>query len=252
MNILKYIKNLYTGSENLIIQLSIFALCGVMAISFNETFAAYTGGSIYAVFASPENNMAILYTLLGFTIFIYLTGYSYRFVNGLFNEENKVQLPSISLNCFTTFLKVFPVMFVWGIYIAILSGVGLFLTKNVILFFIWSLLILILLPFINLIFIRFAKDFKYTKEIFNPLTLLKFIDKSFMSVILFLIQFIIGAAIISALIGFGTRFAINLQSRNAQLIGLLSIICIGAYLEQMLNFAYYQGMTKIAKDKILD
>lgn len=245
MNILKIIKELYTGKENLVAQATVFALVGIMAISFNEITSMFTGYTLYSVFAVPSNTEIIIFSMLGIMIFIFFLGYSYKFVHDSYENET-TELPSISMNCFTTFIKVFPVMFVWGLYIGFMLflGLNIFGTARIELY-IYSVFLLILLPFINMVFVKFAKDFKYSREIFNPLIIVKIMSKTFTKVLLFILQFILVGFLIS-LLGICIRFSVN-GSRTVQIISILSIMCIAAYLQQVLYFAYYKGLTEIIK-----
>lgn len=248
MNILKIIKELYTGKDNLVAQIGIFALIGIMAISFNEVFSVFIGNTLYAVFTVPSNNEVIIFSMLGIMIFIFFTGYLYKFVHDSYENET-VSLPSISMNCFTTFVKVFPVIFVWGIYLAIMMYIGLILFGiNHIVFYGYSILLLILLTFINMIFIKFSKDFKYHLKYFNPLIIIDFMKKTFGKVFVFLIQFIILGLIISKVNLFLLKLSINGQSRTVQLISVLTVICLISYFQQILNLAFYKGLTDIIKE----
>lgn len=245
MNILKIIKELYTGKENLVAQATVFALVSIMAISFNEITSVFTGYTMYAVFAVPSDFEIILFSMLGIMIFIFFLGYSYKFIHDSY-ENDKTELPSVSMNCFTTFIKVFPVMFVWGLYLGLMLflGLNIFGTSRIELY-VYSVFLLILLPFINMVFVKFAKDFKYSREIFNPLIIVKIMSKTFTKVLLFILQFILVGFLIS-LLGICIRFSVN-GSRTVQIISILSIICIAAYLQQVLYFAYYKGLTEIIK-----
>ena len=71
MNILKCFINLYTGKDNLIIQFSIFALCGIMAVAFNALYSMFTGFSLYAIFAAPGTNETIVWALILVVLFLY-------------------------------------------------------------------------------------------------------------------------------------------------------------------------------------
>lgn len=247
MNILKIIKELYSGKENLIAQLTIFALIGIMSISFNEVISVFTGNTLYAVFTTPSNEEVVIFSMLGIMIFIFFTGYLYKFVHDSYKNE-VTALPSVSMNCFTTFLKVFPVMCVWGIYLGILAfaGIALFRIYEV-QFYLYFAFLLILLPFINMVFIKFSKDFKYDLKIFNPVHVVFIIRKTFFKVLLFVLQFITLGLIISVINGFLLKTAINGQSRTIQLILVLTVICTCSYLHQVLNLAYYKGLTEIIK-----
>ena len=247
MNILKIIKELYTGKDNIIGQITIFALVGIMAIAFNEVISVYTGNTLYAIFVVPSNSEVIIFSMLGIMIFIFFTGYIYKFIHENYESETAC-LPSVSMDGFTTFIKVFPVLFVWGLYLGLMvfAGLVLFGSASVELYA-FLIILLVLLPFINMVFIQFAKDFKYHRRIFNPLIVAAIIKKTFIKLLLFLLQFIIAGIIISAINVFLLKYAMNGQSRTIQLISVLSVLCICSYLQQVLNLAYYKGLTEIIK-----
>lgn len=247
MNILKIIKELYTGKENLVAQTAIFALVGIMAISFNEVISVFTGNTLYAIFTVPGSDETIIFSMLGIMIFIFFTGYIYKFIHENYECE-KAQLPTISMDCFTCFAKIIPVIFVWGIYLGLAGYLGLILFGvNHIEFYAYVLFLLIILPFINMVFVRFAKDFKYNLDIFNPLSIAKIMKKTFVQVFLFILQFVALGAIISFLSGLGFKGAIDAQSRIAQLLCVLTVLCVSSYFQQVLNLAYYKGLTEIIK-----
>ena len=247
MNILKIIKELYTGKNNLTAQLGIFSLISVMSISFNQIISMFTGNNLYAVFSVPSNTEAAIFAILGIMIFIYFTGYIYQFVHESFNQDN-TELPSISLNCFTTFIKTFPVMFVWGLYIALIwYAECLLYSVNQIESILLFIFLLLLLPFVNMVFLLFAKDFKYDCKYFNPLIIVRLIKKTFFPVFLFMIQFLIIASIIIIINTYLFKYAINEHSRIVQLTLILLVLCISSYIQQILNLAYYKCLTDIIK-----
>lgn len=247
MNICKIIKELYTGKNNLVAQLGLFGLIGIMAISFNEIVSAFTGYTLYAIFSAPSDNEIIFFSMLGIMIFIYFTGYIYQFAHESFDNE-QTQLPSISMNCFTTFIKMFPLLLVWGIYISLILSINytLFYLYQVE-FWIFLIFTIALFPFINMVFLSFAKDFKYIPKLFNPIILIQIIKKSFVKVFLFLLQFIIAGTILSLISAFFFKYSFSWQTRHTQLLYILIILCISSYFQQILNLAYYKGLTQILK-----
>ncbi len=247
MNIFGIIKELYTGKDNLIAHLGIFSLVGIMSIALNEVISVFTGNTLYAVFTVPSNCEVVIFSMLAIMIFIFFIGYMYKFVHDSYETEF-TSLSSISMNCFTSFIKVFPVMFVWGLYLGLMLFIGfvLFGTKNIE-FYVYLGFLFILLPFISMVFVKFAKDFKYSKNIFNPLILAEFMRKTFVQVFLFLLQFVAIGILVSIINVFLLSISMDGHTRTEQLILLLSIICVISYVQQVLNLAYYKGLTEIIK-----
>ena len=99
MNIFGIIKELYYGKDNLIAQLGLFALIGIMTIAFNEVISAYTGNTLYSLFAVPSEFEVIIFSLAAIIVTVFFTGYIYKFVHDSYTNE-KIELPSISMNCF--------------------------------------------------------------------------------------------------------------------------------------------------------
>ena len=247
MNILRIIKELYTGKNNFIAKLGLFGLIGIMAISFNEIVSAFTGYTLYAIFSMPSDKEIIFFSMLGIMIFIYFTGYIYQFVHESFENE-QTRLSSISMNCFTTFLKMLPVMFVWGIYLGLIFFVSYTLFYiNKLEFWVFLIFIIAILPFINMVFLIFAKDFKYEYKLFSPIILVSIIKKYFVKVFIFLIQFVIIGALLSTVSAFLFKYSFSWQTRHMQLLYILLLLCISSYFQQVLNLAYYKGLTDILK-----
>lgn len=249
MNILRIIKELYGGKENLTAQFGIFALAGIMAIAFNEVISVFTGNTMYSVFVAPSNAEVIIFALIGMTVFLFFAGYMYQFVHENFKSDDTV-LPSISMNCFVTLLKTFPIIFVWGLYIGLALIVGhIFLNISRLEFFVFLTFLLILLPFINIVFLLFVKNFKYQKKLFNPLVLVRLMQKTFVPVFIFIIQFFCVGIILSIISGILFQFALLEQSRNIQIVLILLILCVNTYTQQVLYLAYYKGLTQIIKNE---
>lgn len=247
MNILKILKELYTGKSNLIAQLGIFSLIGIMIISANQVVSAFTGNTLYSVFAAPSEGEVIIFALTGIMLFIYFSGYLFKFVHESF-DSSETELASISMDCFPIFLKTFPVMFIWSVYVgfALLLGYLLF-TINRLEFFAYIILILILLPFVNMVFIIFAKDFSYSKQIFNPGIVVKLMSKTFVPAALFLIQYLFSGLVVSIIFGFIFTFISYVNSREQQILSILLILSVSSYIQMILNLVYYKGLTEILK-----
>ena len=249
MNILNIIKELYTGKENLVAQLGLFALIGMMTISFNEIISLYTGNTLYAIFSTPSYNETIVFCLIGITIYIFFKGYTYQFVHENYHCES-TQLPSISMNCFVTFIKVLPVILTWSLYTFLILYIASLIFMNRFELYIFIIFMLILLPFINMVFVLFAKDFKYELKIFNPIVIANIMKVTFIPVFKFLIQFIIMEAIFIFIIHISLIYSINKCSGIYCIFQILSIICIGSYIQQILNLAYNKGLTHIIKTEL--
>jgi len=251
MNIFGIIKELYCGKDNLIAQLGLFALIGIMTIAFNEVISAYTGNTLYSLFAVPSEFEVIIFSLAAIIVTVFFTGYIYKFVHDSYTNE-QAELPSISMNCFVTFLRLVPLGVVWGIYLFFIIYIGLLLFSYGVILYIFLVALGILLPFINIVFLLFAKDFKYNSRLFSPGIIVNIMKKSFVPTLLFVIQYILIMFIVLAVCVFVSTYIYGLNvSRFSQLIYTLVALCIGSYIQQVLNLAYYNGLTKIIKKNLI-
>ncbi len=141
-----------------------------------------------------------------------LSGFYVKFLNKRFDDVEGI--PCFDASCILQGLKVLPLYLVWIIYIGIpfillfaggLFGVvGAYGSVNMSLtnifssvFFIFLLCIILILllfvvsPFVSLIFIKYAQNFEYTPDLFNPLTLFRNMKAAFKDVILVALKFIL-------------------------------------------------------------
>lgn len=246
MNIFSIIKELYTGKENLVAQLGIFALAGIMSISFNQIISIFTGNTLYAIFAPPSDIEAIIFSLTGIMISVYFIGYMYQFVHESYNQQY-AELPSISMNCFTTFIKMFPIIFVWTLYVLIALYASSFILMNRIEFYVFVIFLMIIIPFVNMVTLLFSKDFHYESEFFNPIIIAKLMNKTFSYVFKLLIQYLLLVIIIASLSGVLFNYLIINCSGILRMLFILLILCLSSYVQQILNLAYYCGLVKIIK-----
>jgi hypothetical protein len=248
MNILKAIKNLYEGEDNFAIHLSIFAITGIIAIAFVNISSLFMGNSIYSIFYNPGDWEIIIFSILAIMLLIFFIGYKFKYTNRLLNNKNS-SLPSVSMDCFSIFAKMFPIFLIWGIYLsAFLILCGTILGPSILNSKIAKILILLLIPFINIIFILFTQDFKYRKYLFNPLIICNAIKNTFFSVLLWITQYLILFIIIT--IGFKLlfNFSFNCETRIAQLSIILFITSLSGYVQEIINLAYINGIAKIVKE----
>ncbi|MBP3846620.1 hypothetical protein J6I39_02600 [bacterium] len=252
MNILRIIKELYAGKNNLTAQIGLLALLGIAAISYNEILSFFTGNTLYAVFATPTDIEIIIYAMSAIMISIFFIGYIFKFVHESYSED-KIELPSVSLNCFTIFAKFLPLMFIWSIYLFIAIYVFILLFGFGIVELSISLLILLtLLPFINIVYFLFAKNFKYDIKLFNPLIIPQIMQKTFVPVAKLVAQYLLTGFVIGFI--FSILLIIPYKSQCSQIvrmISILAIICINIYCYQVLNLAFSRGLTDIIKKNLI-
>lgn len=251
MNILKSIKNLYKGEDKTAIHLSIFALTGITAVAFVNIVSLFIGNSIYSVFSTPKDEAVIIFSLASIMILFFCTGYNYKYSHKLFKDENSA-LPSVSMDCFVIFSKIFFLWFVWAIYFmalyitgGILFGTGVF---NILFF---GVAIPVLAPFSIIIYILFAQDFKYKKYLFNPLLILKIIKQTFIPVFLLFLQIFLLFFVILFCFKFLFKASLLLNDRFLYMVITLLLTSISGYLQEIINLAAIKEYTNIAQKHIL-
>lgn len=252
MNIFKSLCKLYSTKHNWITQLSIFALTGLGAISFVNTVSLLLPNSFYNIFAPVKNDaIGSVFAILGLMIFIFFVGYKYKFTNQIL-KDGSIELPSISLDCFVIFSKVFPLFLVWAIYLFLLCFAGdlLFGYPSIEGLFI-ILLTLVFLPFIHLIFVVYSKNFTYKQEFFNPIFMFRLIKMTYIQILLLIISTGIILYAGSSLTQYIFSHIPNFDFKYFEVKYALLTICICWYFQEVLSLAYFQSAGHIIRQKYL-
>jgi hypothetical protein len=251
MNILQSIKNLYKGEDKIAIHTSVFALTGITAIAFVNIASIFLGHSIYSIFSVPKDAEAIIYSIIGITIFIFFTGYKFKYVNRLFADENSA-LPSVSLDCFTIFAKIFPIIFLWAIYTFIFYIIaGTILGVTVLKGILPTFLAILLFPFLNAIIVLFSENFEYKTCFTNPLLIFSIMKRTFVPIFSWIFQFLILFIIVSLFFKFMFQYTYSSHTKLFQLSLTLILTCISGYVQEIMNLAYLNGIVNILKEKYL-
>lgn len=251
MNILRSIKNLYKGEDKTAVHLSIFALAGITAVAFVNIISLFIGNSVYSIFSTPKDEAVIIFSLASIMILFFFTGYNYKYSNKLFQDENSC-LPSISMDCFVIFSKIFFLWFVWAIYFFALSVIinllfgPLFYNS-----FFLGIFMPVLIPFLIMVYILFAQDFKFKKYLFNPLLVFKIIKKTFIPVVILAVQILLIFFVLLICFKFLFQSLLIFKSRIFYMVMTLIFTCISGYLQEILNLACIREFTEIVKNKIL-
>src|SRR5574344_315396 len=235
MEVFQYIKKIYQGEGAFYKHLSLFSIIGVMTLLLNNYVASIIG-SMYNGFLgyAPFNNNEISFDLFfGLMIIIFLFGYSSKF----------------SLSSYSIFVKFWPLVLAWGIYIFILLFAGISLLPSY-LFFIFAGGMFFLLPFISLICVYFAKDFYSDKKLYNPLFLLKVIKCSIIDMIILTIKTILVAIIPVVILYVFFRYSYLIKSSALQLGIRLFGLCSGMYFILIIKYIYLSGLVEISNEKL--
>lgn len=239
--------------------------------------------------------LASVFLVLSIIPGISLLGYYVSFIH---NRLNNIEgIPFLDKEVLFNGLKSIPVFFVWGFYSFILFLSALFLiflasftastlvddnlikVLLVILFLLFFMLLififsLLISPFILLVYVKYSENFKYSAEIFNPLTIISYMRKAFKDTIFtcfkfvavsfvmnFLTQFIITLLYIFVFLLLMVLFLCGIKTFNFQNIDTSTIIvssCVLAisfvifsYVSTLIQYAYIDNLVDIYKDKIL-
>lgn len=253
MNILKHIKGIYQGKNNLSNHISLFSIFGIMTIVLNNYIASNLSSMYASYFGfAPAANLEIyIDIIIGVMLLIFSVGYFYEFVNNSYSESDK--LPELSLKPYCYFFKMLPIALMWINYMAFFTLLGFNMFKiDSPMFALYYALLFCLIPFVDIILILYAKDFKFTIEAINPLKLVKIIDKTFSSVILLLVKIFITAIIPICIIYLSFRYSVLIKNSFVQLGLRLGTVCISVYLVNILRYIYSVGCVEIIKNKLLD
>lgn len=253
MNILKHIKGIYQGKNNLSNHISLFSILGIMTIVLNNYIASNLSSMYASYFGfAPATNLEVyIDVIVGVMLLIFSIGYFYEFVNNSYSEVDK--LPEVSLKPYCYFLKILPIVLMWLNYITFLALLGFNMFKfDSPMFAVYYALLFCLIPFIDIFLMFYAKDFKFTFDAINPLKLVKIIDKTFSSVILLLVKIFITAIIPICIIYLSFRYSVLIKNSFVQLGLRLGTVCVSVYFFNILRYTYSIGCVEIIKNKLLE
>ncbi len=254
MEVFKNIYQLFNTRQALIRQISLFSLVGLLIIFFNNFTSSWTNLLFNNFYINPPSGIwgIRLSLAAAILIFIYITGYTYKLLSSV-NPDGKFTMPDFDLEPFAVFVRMIPIFLIWIIHYLIMFIVGSFVvyklnpSGNNYLFY---AIMLCFLPFIFIIFAKFAGEFKYRLKYFSFSYLLKVIDKSLGDVIFLSLEIIIPAAIAFAAI-YGAFEATAVIKSDIWLFGCrYFIVCLSAYLFVILELTYLTGLAKIAQKSI--
>ena len=280
--------NLYTGENFAKKHLLYFLLL---------LFPALSGTAFNLIDKDNTSATNGMYGLLGL-IFIPFAIPALLTIFGLFlkfihNKLNDIQdlFPMTDKNCIKQGFKATPLFLAWCFYyitfliffitFIILSALCMAQFKDnpsILLIMLGAIIILLvamitlsilLAPFVNIIFIKYAKNYEYNRDLFNPLTLIKFMKDifkpvfivalkflliTFLSNIVLYILFIIAVFVFSV-----TAYAIGGENVFNSHFGILLIFTgtaiatwIMSYFQGIISFAYFDNITEIYKAKYLE
>jgi len=244
MNIFCYIKDLFASKNNLLMQVIIFSISGIIAICLNNCLGAVIG-SYYESFLgyAPVSNIEqIIDFILAIMLILLMFSYGYVYSSRFLNTEGSLNLPEVTMTSYIVLIRIIPVIVVWLFYFWAAFILGKFLfAKNGLLLVIFEFLVLLLLPSVFLLLVSFSKDFMYRKIFFNPFIIFSIIKKYMLKNFIILIQVfflnIVSLALVIGVFYIASKFKLPLSQVCIRILGL----CIGVYLINIINLAYMRG-----------
>ncbi len=252
MNFLTELKSIFTGRHNLYCQLSIFSLIGLMAVFLNNKLTTLLGGiyGAYFGFAPYTPYLTYFQFLASIIIFMYLVGYLFKYSHDIFNS-NSQNLPEISLDCFSVFLKSAPLILAWLSYYLIFSVIGLmsFYVFSPQLY-IYTAVLICFLPFVPLCFAKFSQNLNLEWKYFSPIFAIRLIDKIFFPMLFLIFLTAIFAGVFGGLIYLIFFGANHLSTDTLKISVRIFGICFGMYFLYILSLAYIGQCAKLIKQNI--
>lgn len=251
MRTFDYLKQLYSGRNVLQNHISLFSLIGIMVILLNNVFSVLWNKLLVNFFSVPPSSSLELWLdmFFGFLILIYLLGYRYRYINSVLNGGDG-SLVEFNLEPFVVILKVFPMIVLWHVYMAIFAAVGtavLMSVGHVGLYYLFASVVICLTPFLYLILIDFSKDFKYERKYFSPRRIFLFLEKYLGGVIYLFVELFVISLIPAGIIA-GIFFSVKFVQAEALKLGLqLAALCLGVYFAIILKYVLSRGLAELIK-----
>ena len=293
-NVLNMLKSLYKG-ENVAKKHWLLALL-LLLPTLAGAFVGYIDKD------TPKDLMIIL-LIIAFVILVIsiapliaLSGMSFSFMHNRYHNKEE-GIPMCNLDMIKTGLKAIPLVLVWGVYSLIFvlflltlcfapviitavsnqnsDNLGLYIGSillSVLFCFLVCFILYLLTPFFSYVSITYAKTFKYSAKIFNPLIIIGFIKKAFKSSVLVALKYIVVNIILSFatsffyMIGFLIVFAFGIAAaitlpENVELTSvpwfvILSIIIaalmglVQTYASTVVGYGMVGNLVEVYKDEI--
>ncbi len=249
MKTFDYLKQLYSSRNVLQNHISLFSLIGIMVILLNNVLSGLWNKLLVNFFSVPPSSSLELWLdmFFGFLILIYLFGY--RYINSVLNGGDG-SLVEFNLEPFVVILKVFPMIVLWHVYMAIFTAVGtavLMSVEHVGLYYLFASVVICLTPFLYLILIDFSKDFKYERKYFSPKLIFSFLEKYLGGVIYLFVELFVISLIPAGIIS-GVLFSAKFVQVETLKLGLqLAALCIGVYFAIILKYVLSRGLAELVK-----
>ena len=255
MQAFNYLKMIYSGKNAIKRHITLFSIIGIVVLMLNNVLSDIGNNIMFTLITSADisDTEMILDFFFGACLLILIFGYEYVFIHQAM-AKNEISLPELDSDSYSAFFKMLPIFILWQFYytvVTVIGGIILAILKNPTCSYLFSAIMLCLTPFVFMVFIKFAYNFKYSREIFFPWTIFKYMNKSLMQVMIFFLQFCLIAALpVFALIGFGD-WAFAIKNPTHKLVASLLWLCTVSYTFVIFKYVFSLGLTKIVKEKFL-
>ncbi len=250
IGIIESIKKIYT-KNNLLNHISLFSIFGIMTICLYNRLSFWSGnifGDYFGYFVKDDITLYIC-GIIAIVLFFYSLGYLFNFVNKISGGE--IIVPEVSLNSIIIFTKMLPLFIYWGVLFLALFIIGfLCFDMNSGWFYIYYSLLLCFLPFINVIYIKFAKNYEFKYEYFNPLFLFKVLDRTLGDIIFLSLKLLFFIVLPVLLIYVIFKFSGVSSNHSVQVAIRLMALCLSVYFMNILNYIYCSEVVKIIEEKL--
>lgn len=243
MKILSCIKDIYTSKGAIATHIKLFSYAGILVLCINNIMSVLSD----YLFFSPVINVHVTRTvqclsfLLSVILLMKFCGYEYKFANYIYGKDS-VKLPEFDVKSYVVFVKMLPLILLWQFYflfaIVICMTVIAKFNTDIYEFLPMSVLIL-MLPFLNIIYADFSKDFSFKKAFLNPLMIVDVMNKTFKKMFVFLVKFTVLCSVLAFVI------YILLTSLNLNKAALLFVLCVLCYLAYILKLIFTAGIVDI-------
>jgi len=253
MEVLKYLKQLYTGKGALAGHIGIFSLAGIFVILFIKYTAAWGNMILYNNFfiSVPSSNYELwLYLFFGILIGMYFIGCGWNIMSNVVNNR-EILLPELSLSPFCVFVKTIPVVLFWNFIYACVCIAGVFLLRFLKIssfYYIFASVMLCIAPFLLVVISIYTKDFMLRKEIFDIRLFFRALEKTLGRVILFSVEMFILSMVTGICIYKFLTYPLGKDFEIIHFAIKLGGLCTSGYWIIVMIFLYCLGIASITKD----
>ena len=254
MELTEIFKRIYSGEQVKRKHITLFSIAGILALLLNSV-VSYFGNNLLSNMPTISPSPLEVKIYLAFLLYFwaYLFGYEYKFINKIMNGF-EVTLPKFNSKVLDIFFKMIPMFLLWQLYffaVSYFAGKYTITTKSLFYYFIFGTLMLVFTPFVFMIYAKFAKDFKYSKDVVLPWYIVKYIDKGLVDIVVLGVKYALYAIIpVAFFIGYFDWIS-GFQDKVVHLAAYLFGISLAAYVFIIYKLVYSVAVAEIVKEKVL-